>query len=167
MLTVRGLSSTVTDTKWPLSRTVNGTLTDRSWIANMSKKTRRCDHKPCDKPYRPKRSTSSYCSATCRSAARRAREKASGHVNRPRGAVDYTVLAQMQKPVEPEFYDGPGDKEYMDALMKEMVPNGVPRAARTPQRKTEREGQSVYITIHNVPTRFPGTPPRYGRQLTS
>ena len=128
-------------------------------------KRRNCDY--CGKQYRYERSTSKTCGGSCRNRlSERARILESvAQPKTPGVARDYTKLAKALKPVEPEFYDGPSDEEYMRALMREMVPNGIPRAPSAPPRTTEREGPPRYITIHNVPTRFPGTPPRYGRQL--
>ena len=128
-------------------------------------KRRNCDY--CGEQYRYSRSTSRTCGGSCRNRlnkrARILEPAAQPPANAP--GRDYTVLARKQKPVEPEVAQPKSDKEALEDLMKQVLPNGVSREARTRPPVTQQVGPPAYIIIHNVPTRFPGTPPSRGRQL--
>ena len=132
----------------------------------MTDRRRRCALPSCRKQYRPKRSDQLFCSAGCRNIAwrkGRSGQKTERNGNGPRYVE---LLGQPQKPPEPSRDEQTSDEKYLAALVATMLPDGMPSGSPSPAPAPPQKGPPAHITIRNVPTRFPGTPPNRGRQLT-
>ena len=132
----------------------------------MADRRRRCALESCRRQYRPKLSTSIYCTTRCRVAAHRKGRSGQKTERNGNGPRYVELLGQPQKPPEPSRDEQPSDEEYMAALVATMLPDGMPSGRPSPAPAPPQDGPPAHITIRNVPTRFPGTPPNRGRQLT-
>ena len=138
----------------------------------MGQRRPRCAYPECGKQFRQGRSDQVYCESKCGQAHRRrlkAAGVANGHhkarVNKPSGFSYVEALSHVRMPTDAYRDDLPSDEEYMQTLMSIVLPDGFPTIPPEHAQENTEEPIPMEITINNVPTRFPGTPPSIGRQL--
>ena len=112
----------------------------------MVKNLRRtCDNPLCEKLYRYSSAASKYCSRACRDKVYRERKAEKDKAaSEARWAKLREFARQIDAQIEPEP-DSP-------ARPARREPKPISRLFPEPAEKP------AVITIHNVPTRFPGTP---------
>lgn len=121
-------------------------------------KRRRCDY--CREQYRYSDPRSKTCSASCRVRLSNERKKAETNGHRVSYVDGLGHLPPTAKP-STDAAEPMDDETYMDTVLKpRLLPDGPPppRLRPAPAPNPDPGAPPAYITIRNVPTRFPGTP---------
>lgn len=132
----------------------------------MAQKRPRCAYRNCGKQFRADRASQLYCIPKHGQAERRLRkaeESTNGHRAEPNEGRFYNAFKDRLNPGA-DIDITTDDDEYMDGMVEVLLPDGPPPPRPRPEPSRRDDTPAGEIVIHNVPTRFPGTPLYRGRQ---